>query len=128
MVEPFAFTDRMGERFLRCHAVLMRAGALSISEAALFGRPCVLVPFPRAADDHQTENAREFCEAGAGTWMAEADAAPEALRASLWSLAGDRNAREKAHAASLSFAAPDAAVETIRRALALAGVASLKEA
>ena len=127
MVEPFAFTDQMGEMFPRCHAVLMRAGALSISEAALFGRPCLLVPFPRAADDHQTGNAREFCATGAGTWMAEADAASETVRKSLWSLAGDRNAREKARAASLSFARPDAAVETIRRALDLSG-AALKEA
>ncbi|MCL1925912.1 MAG: UDP-N-acetylglucosamine--N-acetylmuramyl-(pentapeptide) pyrophosphoryl-undecaprenol N-acetylglucosamine transferase [Syntrophorhabdaceae bacterium] len=119
MVEPFAFTDRMGEMFPRCHAVLMRAGALSISEAALFGRPCVLVPFPSAADDHQTGNAREFCAAGAGIWMPESDAIPEAVRASLWSLAGDRNAREKAREASLSFARPDAALETIRGALAL---------
>jgi len=97
----------------------MRAGALSISEAALFGRPCVLVPFPHAADDHQTGNARELCAAGAGTWMAEADAAPEAVRASLWLLAGDRHAREKAKAASLSFARPDAAVDAVRMALAL---------
>ena len=119
MVEPFAFTDRMGDMFSRCHAVLMRAGALSISEAALFGRPCVLVPFPHAADDHQTGNARELCAAGAGTWMAEADAAPEAVRASLWLLAGDRHAREKAKAASLSFARPDAAVDAVRMALAL---------
>jgi len=119
MVEPFAFTNRMGDMFPRCHAVLMRAGALSISEAALFGRPCVLVPFRFAADDHQTRNAREFCETGAGTWMAEADATPEVLRASLWALAGDRNAWEKAREASLSFARPDAAVETVRRALAL---------
>ena len=119
MVEPFAFTDRMGEMFPLCHAVLMRAGALSISEAALFGRPCVLVPFPHAADDHQTENAREFCASGAGTWMAQDDATPSALRASLWSLAGNQGAREKARDASLSFARPDAAVDAVRRALAL---------
>ena len=123
-IEPFAFTDRMGELFPRCHAVLMRAGALSISEAALFGRPCVLVPFPRAADDHQTGNAREFCAAGAGIWMAEAEATPETVRASLWSLAGNRKAREKAREASLSFACPNAAVDAVRRALALSGRAA----
>jgi UDP-N-acetylglucosamine--N-acetylmuramyl-(pentapeptide) pyrophosphoryl-undecaprenol N-acetylglucosamine transferase len=102
----------------------MRAGALSISEAALFGRPCVLVPFPHAADDHQTGNAREFCAAGAGAWMPEGEATPEALRASLWSLAGNREARERARAASIAFARPDAAREAVRRALSLSGKAT----
>jgi UDP-N-acetylglucosamine--N-acetylmuramyl-(pentapeptide) pyrophosphoryl-undecaprenol N-acetylglucosamine transferase len=101
----------------------MRAGALSIAEAALFGRPCVLVPFPYAADDHQAGNAREFCAAGAGTWMAESEATAEALRASLWSLAGNRGARERARAASISFARPDAALDAVRRALSLSGLA-----
>lgn len=122
-IESFPFTERMGEMFPRCHAVLMRAGALSIAEAALFGRPCVLVPFPYAADDHQAGNAREFCAAGAGTWMPESEATAEALRASLWSLAGNREARERARAASLSFGRPDAAFEAVRRALSLSGKA-----
>lgn len=123
-IEPFPFTDRIGDMFPRCHAVLMRAGALSIAEAALFGRPCVLVPYPHAADDHQAGNAREYCAAGAGTWMAEGEATAEALRASLWSLAGNREARERARAASLSFARPDAAFEAVRKALSLSGKAA----
>ncbi|MBE0604574.1 MAG: UDP-N-acetylglucosamine--N-acetylmuramyl-(pentapeptide) pyrophosphoryl-undecaprenol N-acetylglucosamine transferase, partial [Deltaproteobacteria bacterium] len=123
-IEPFPFTDRIGEIFPRCHAVLMRAGALSIAEAALFGRPCVLVPYPHAADDHQAGNAREYCAAGAGTWMAEGEATAEKLRGSLWSLAGNREARERARAASLSFARPDAAFEAVRRALSLSGKAA----
>src|SRR3989304_1175380 len=68
-VDPFPFTDRIGDWFPRCHAVLMRAGALSIAEAALFGRPCVLVPYPFAADDHQAGNARGVCASGAGGWV-----------------------------------------------------------
>jgi UDP-N-acetylglucosamine--N-acetylmuramyl-(pentapeptide) pyrophosphoryl-undecaprenol N-acetylglucosamine transferase len=120
-VEPFPFTGQIGEMFPRCHSVLMRAGALSIAEAALFGRPCVLVPYPYAADDHQAGNAREFCEAGGGTWIAEAEATAEALWSSLLSLSGDRVARDKARGASLSFARPDAALDAVRKALALCG-------
>ena len=120
-VETFPFTERIGETFLRCHVVLMRAGALSIAEAALFGRPCVLVPYPYAADGHQEGNAREFCDAGAGLWMAEGDATEEALWSSLRSLGGDPGAREKAAAAARAFARPDAAAEIVRRALALSG-------
>ena len=123
-VETFPFTDRIGEWFPRCHAVLMRAGALSIAEAALFGRPCVLVPYPSAADDHQTGNAREFCASGAGAWLPEGEATEEALWSTLWNLGGDRFARERAGAAAISFSRPDAAVEAVRAALRLSGIAS----
>ncbi len=120
-VEPFPFTDRIGEMFPMCHAVLMRAGAVSIAEAALFGRPCLLIPYPYAADDHQSGNAREFCEAGGGAWLREPEATADALWGLLWSLAEDPAAREKARAAALSFARPDAARDAIRSALALCG-------
>jgi UDP-N-acetylglucosamine--N-acetylmuramyl-(pentapeptide) pyrophosphoryl-undecaprenol N-acetylglucosamine transferase len=120
-VEPFPFADRIGDWYPRCHAVLMRAGALSIAEAALFGRPCVLVPYPFAADDHQAGNAREFCASGAGAWLPESEATEEALWSTLWSLGGDRVARERAGAAAISFSRPFAAVEAVRAALRLSG-------
>jgi UDP-N-acetylglucosamine--N-acetylmuramyl-(pentapeptide) pyrophosphoryl-undecaprenol N-acetylglucosamine transferase len=120
-VEPFPFTDRIGDFFPRCHAVLMRAGALSIAEAALFGRPCVLVPYPYAADDHQASNAREFCASGAGAWFPENEASEDALWKALWNLGGDRIARERAGAAAISFSRPGAAIDAVRRALRLSG-------
>ncbi len=99
----------------------MRAGALSIAEAALFGRPCVLVPYPHAADDHQSGNAREFCASGAGTWMPENEATEEALWSALWGLGADRAARERAAAAAVSFSRPNAALDAVRAALRLSG-------
>jgi len=122
-VDPFPFTDRIGDWFPRCHAVLMRAGALSIAEAALFGRPCVLVPYPFAADDHQAGNAREFCASGAGVWMPEGEATEEALWTTLWNLGGDRAARERAGTAAVAFSRPFAAVDAVRAALRLSGKA-----
>ena len=73
-VEAFAFSDRIWEVFPRADAVLMRAGALSVAEAALFGKPCVLVPYPFAADRHQERNAEEFCAGGGGVWIRQEDA------------------------------------------------------
>jgi UDP-N-acetylglucosamine--N-acetylmuramyl-(pentapeptide) pyrophosphoryl-undecaprenol N-acetylglucosamine transferase len=107
--------------FPRCHAVLMRAGALSIAEAALFGRPCVLIPYPWAADGHQARNAQEFCAAGAGSWMPEGEATEEAVWNALWAFGDNREARERAGAAALSFARPQAAADAVRRALRLSG-------
>ncbi|MGZ8430295.1 MAG: UDP-N-acetylglucosamine--N-acetylmuramyl-(pentapeptide) pyrophosphoryl-undecaprenol N-acetylglucosamine transferase, partial [Candidatus Deferrimicrobiaceae bacterium] len=120
-VDPFPFTDRIGDWYPRCHAVLMRAGALSIAEAALFGRPCVLVPYPFAADDHQAGNALEFCASGAGVWMPEGEATEEALWTALWNLGGDRVARERAGSAAVSFSRPFAAFDAVRAALRLSG-------
>src|SRR3972149_2970996 len=122
-VDPFPFTDRIGDWFPRCHAVLMRAGALSIAEAALFGRPCVLVPYPIAADDHQAGNAREFCASGAGVWMPEGEATEEALWTTLRNLGGDRAARERAGRGAGAFSRPFAAVDAVRAALRLSGEA-----
>jgi UDP-N-acetylglucosamine--N-acetylmuramyl-(pentapeptide) pyrophosphoryl-undecaprenol N-acetylglucosamine transferase len=120
-MEAFPFTDRIGDMFPRCHAVLMRAGALSIAEAALFGRPCVLIPYPWAADGHQARNAQEFCAAGAGSWMPEGEATEEAVWNALWAFGDNREARERAGAAALSFARPQAAADAVRRALRLSG-------
>lgn len=120
-VEAFPFAERIGDMFPRCHVVLMRAGAISIAEAALFGRPCVLIPYPYAADLHQDRNAMEFCAAGAGSWMPEGEATEEAVWDALWALGGDREAREKAGAAALSFSRPQAAADVVLRALRLSG-------
>jgi len=96
-------------------------GEFLVAEAALFGRPCVLVPYPFAADDHQAGNAREFCASGAGTWLPEGEATEEALWSALWNLGGDRVARERAGAAAVSFSRPFASVDAVRTALRLSG-------
>jgi UDP-N-acetylglucosamine--N-acetylmuramyl-(pentapeptide) pyrophosphoryl-undecaprenol N-acetylglucosamine transferase len=48
----------MPEAYLAASLVLSRAGASTLAELALFGKPAILVPLPTAADDHQTANAR----------------------------------------------------------------------
>lgn len=120
-IEAFAFTDRIGDAFARCHAVLMRAGALSLAEAALFGRPCVLIPYPFAADRHQEKNAEEFCAGGGGIWFLQENASGETLRKafSLWAQDPDR--RKTAAEGAIAFSRPDAATAIIRSALAEIG-------
>ena len=65
-VEPF-FTD-MGERLADAHLVICRAGASTVAELAVIGRPAILVPYPHALDHDQAENARVLAEAG-GAWL-----------------------------------------------------------
>jgi UDP-N-acetylglucosamine--N-acetylmuramyl-(pentapeptide) pyrophosphoryl-undecaprenol N-acetylglucosamine transferase len=116
-VEVVAFTDRIDALFARCHAVLMRAGALSIAEAALFGRPCVLVPYPHAADGHQEKNAAEFCASGAGLWFREDEATPERLRDAFSGWERDPASAARASEGARRFARPAAADAIVAAAL-----------
>ena len=50
------------------HLVIARAGASTVAELAVAGRPAILVPLPHAIDDHQSANARALAEAG-GAWV-----------------------------------------------------------
>ena len=54
----------MPDHLAWAHIVIARAGASTIAELTAAGRPAILVPYPPAADDHQTANAREISRAG----------------------------------------------------------------
>lgn len=66
------FTDQMATVLAAADLVVSRAGAGSIAELAACRRPSILIPYPTAADDHQTANARAHEEAGGG-WMCAQD-------------------------------------------------------
>ena len=59
------FMESMEELYARADLVLARSGATSLAEIAAFGLPSILIPYPHAADDHQTANANVFMLAGA---------------------------------------------------------------
>lgn len=65
-LSPF-FPD-VAARLVAAHLVIARAGASTVAELAVVGRPAILVPLPGAIDDHQTANARALAEAG-GAWV-----------------------------------------------------------
>lgn len=60
------FIDDMASAYAAADVVICRAGALTVAELALLGKPAVLVPLPHAVDDHQTANAMELVRAEAG--------------------------------------------------------------
>jgi UDP-N-acetylglucosamine--N-acetylmuramyl-(pentapeptide) pyrophosphoryl-undecaprenol N-acetylglucosamine transferase len=65
VVELAPFFVDLPQRLAAAHLVIGRAGASTVAELATIGRPSILVPYPHAADDHQTANARAFEAAGA---------------------------------------------------------------
>jgi UDP-N-acetylglucosamine--N-acetylmuramyl-(pentapeptide) pyrophosphoryl-undecaprenol N-acetylglucosamine transferase len=64
VVELAPFFADLPRRLAAAHLVIGRAGASTVAELATIGRPSILVPYPYAADDHQTANARAFEAAG----------------------------------------------------------------
>ena len=75
---PF-FPD-VAERLAVAHLVIARAGASTVAELAIAGRPAILVPLPGAIDDHQSANARALAEARGASVIAQRDLRPEVLR------------------------------------------------
>jgi UDP-N-acetylglucosamine--N-acetylmuramyl-(pentapeptide) pyrophosphoryl-undecaprenol N-acetylglucosamine transferase len=74
-----AFHHHMEEAYSAADFAVARAGAASLAEIASFELPSILVPFPYAADDHQTRNAEIFARAGAAFVLKESELSPELL-------------------------------------------------
>ncbi len=103
------FFDDVPERLSAAHLLIGRAGASTVAETLMAGRPAILVPYPHAIDDHQTRNAHAIDEAGAGWLMPESAFTASGLAARLDSLFGLSAILEKAAAAAKKDAAKDAA-------------------
>ena len=104
-----AFIENIAEAYAWADLAVCRAGAMTISELAAAGLPAILIPFPYAIDDHQTQNARYLSEAGAAVLLPQAELTPERLAREIAALASD-SARLKAMAERASaMAQPDAA-------------------
>ncbi len=103
------FFDDMPERLQSAHLLVCRAGASTITELAAAGRPSILVPYPFAADDHQTANARAFAEAGGGWVMPQDSLSAEMLAERLTALFENPAQLTRAAERARGFAQPDAA-------------------
>jgi UDP-N-acetylglucosamine--N-acetylmuramyl-(pentapeptide) pyrophosphoryl-undecaprenol N-acetylglucosamine transferase len=78
-VKVAPFIEDMASAYGWADLVLCRAGALTIAELAMMGRPSILVPLPQAIDDHQSANARSLTERGAATLLPQSDMTPVSL-------------------------------------------------
>ena len=106
-VAPF-FKDLPG-RIGQAHLVIGRAGASTVSELSVIGRPAILVPFPFAIDQDQAANARHLAATGAAEIVVQKDFTAEWLAGRLTAaLAHPENLTSRAEAAK-SAGIPDAA-------------------
>lgn len=79
MVKVMDFITDMGAAYKAADLVISRAGASSISEFCLIGKPVILVPSPNVAEDHQTKNAMALVTKDAALMVKDADAAKEVI-------------------------------------------------
>jgi UDP-N-acetylglucosamine--N-acetylmuramyl-(pentapeptide) pyrophosphoryl-undecaprenol N-acetylglucosamine transferase len=106
--EIVPFISDMPAAFAEADLIVCRSGAGTVSELAAAGKPSILVPFPFAADDHQTRNAEAMQRARAAGLIRDADLTGERLYAAIVQ-AGDPNALESMAKAARGLAKPGAA-------------------
>lgn len=113
------FVSRMDLAYAVADLVVARAGAISISELCLVKKPCILVPLPTAAEDHQTKNARALSDRGAAVLIQD-DRAQAELGGAIVRLVSDGHGRERLQQAiagmGMNNAADAIAAEVIRLA------------
>lgn len=107
--EVATFFSDMPARLRSAHLIVSRAGASSTSEIAVAGRPSILVPFPQAANDHQTANAQYLADVGGAWLIPQSELTPAALSKLLSDMFFDPSELTRAAAAALRVGKPDAA-------------------
>ena len=82
-IECLDFLSDMPDRYANADLVISRAGASSISEICLLGKPAILVPSPNVAEDHQTHNAMALVNKDAAVLVRDAEAAEKLIATAL---------------------------------------------
>jgi UDP-N-acetylglucosamine--N-acetylmuramyl-(pentapeptide) pyrophosphoryl-undecaprenol N-acetylglucosamine transferase len=107
--ELMTYIEDMPAKLADAHLVIGRAGASTVAELTVAGRPAILIPFAAATDDHQTVNAREMVRAGGARSIPQDQFTPEALARQIEAMAADPEALANAAARALSVGRPHAA-------------------
>jgi UDP-N-acetylglucosamine--N-acetylmuramyl-(pentapeptide) pyrophosphoryl-undecaprenol N-acetylglucosamine transferase len=103
------FIEDMAGAYAWADLVLCRAGALTIAELSIMGRPSMLVPLPQAIDDHQSANARFLTECGAAILLRQSEMTEDSLAAALQGCLSHPQKLSTMAAAAAAAATPDAA-------------------
>jgi UDP-N-acetylglucosamine--N-acetylmuramyl-(pentapeptide) pyrophosphoryl-undecaprenol N-acetylglucosamine transferase len=116
-LSPF-FQD-VAEKLQRAHLVIARAGASSVAEIAVAGRPAIFIPLPNAIDDHQRANADALVDLGAAWRLDQNGLTPQALADKIESVLMQSETLTMAADASAKAGRADAADRLAERVLSL---------
>jgi UDP-N-acetylglucosamine--N-acetylmuramyl-(pentapeptide) pyrophosphoryl-undecaprenol N-acetylglucosamine transferase len=116
-----AFIKDMAAAYQHADLIIGRAGATTVAELAIAGKPAIFIPYPFAADNHQELNAREMADKGAALMFRQSELTAETLADALRPLLADGGKRAEMGAAMKSLARPGAAGAVIDWAAAQRG-------
>jgi UDP-N-acetylglucosamine--N-acetylmuramyl-(pentapeptide) pyrophosphoryl-undecaprenol N-acetylglucosamine transferase len=117
-IQALEFVQRMDLAYAAADVVVSRAGALSVSELCLTGKPCLLVPSPNVAEDHQTKNALALVRRQAALLVTDAEA-PARLYDEALGLLADEPRQRQLSANVLELARPDATAAIVDELLTI---------
>ena len=109
LYQVIGFDTAMDVAYAAADLALTRAGATVTAELAAVGLPAIVVPWPAAANDHQTANGRALAAVGGAVVIAESDLTPARLTAEVERLRANPNTRASMAAGAHSLAKADAA-------------------
>ena len=118
-IECLDFLSDMPDRYAQADLVISRAGASSISEICLLGKPAILVPSPNVAEDHQTHNAMALVNRNAAVLVKDIEAAEKLIPTAL-ELIQDKKQLESLHTHVLDLAERDSAKRIAEEVMKLA--------
>ncbi len=118
-IECLDFLSDMPDRYAQADLVISRAGASSISELCLLGKPSILVPSPNVAEDHQTHNALALVNKNAAVLVKDIEAAEELIPTSLELIQYEKRL-EQLHTNVLKLAQTDSAKRIAEEVMKLA--------
>ena len=118
-LKPF-FAD-LPELMGKADLVIGRAGASTVAELTVIGRPSILVPLPHAIDNDQLNNAMRLAEAGAAWCVEQKDATPERLSRNIADCMADPSGASHVAAAARGLGRPDAVERLAELVIELAG-------
>ncbi|MFO7605164.1 MAG: undecaprenyldiphospho-muramoylpentapeptide beta-N-acetylglucosaminyltransferase [Desulfurivibrionaceae bacterium] len=118
-VAPF-ITD-MAAVYGRADLVVSRAGATSLAEICVLGKPSILIPYPFAADNHQEYNARMVADRGGAIVLCEAGLESGPLAAAILRIITDPGEMKRMGDAAREVAFPEAAAAIVKECLTLIG-------
>jgi UDP-N-acetylglucosamine--N-acetylmuramyl-(pentapeptide) pyrophosphoryl-undecaprenol N-acetylglucosamine transferase len=107
------FIDDMGAAYHAADLVVCRAGATTVAEITVLGKPAILVPYPFAADDHQRANAAVLAARGAGILVLDRELTGDGLAQTIIALARDRARLANMAEAARQLGVPDAAARVV---------------
>ena len=120
IVAPF-FAD-LPQRMAEAQLVIARAGASTVAELTVLGRPAILVPLPHALDNDQLYNATRLAESGGGWCIEQKDLTAERMAADIAVLLGSPDRLNSAAIAAKKQDRPDAVVRLADHVEELIGV------